>query len=330
MANIREQLSLEEHGLFLLIKKSGKCDSKIMDLALKKKTELLTQGRNVGLDKILLNSGSISPTHLGELIPEVKKIVKKTTACDECLRPTFTILKKCVFCQAEVSVVKLKLAPDPFESSTPGCPKCKVQTWAQGKYCENCGTDFQSGLPGPDSRCCDSCNNILLPDEAICTECGSWAKPAKKKRQSSNEDTFMMVHGGKLVFLLVILGCLFFWREPISGLISGDQQAEEKTSADASKLVTNQLQLEKGRSDENHWMQANQATRGNRFDQALEHLEKMSESPEVLKMRAYCHFRLALMAQKEGQLEKAKSHLEASQKLDPELLSKMRAKLGNS
>lgn len=84
-------------------------------------------------------------------------------------------VKTCLECQSQIPLSSKDCticgAPQQ-KSSQVHCPTCHRLGSTKAKHCHFCGCDIHKGSAGPKSLKCNSCKNVVLPDEAICKICG--------------------------------------------------------------------------------------------------------------------------------------------------------------
>lgn len=319
-----QTLNLPEHGIFILVRKSGKCSAEDLAGAVAMKTKLQKEGQELRLDKVLLKMGLVTPALIGEILPQVKKQLGKVKECQHCMKQTFSELKVCVFCRKDICDHKLKLEPlDPYQENkkTVGCANCGAQEWNVPRYCNTCGADFGTGEPGPDSYCCKNCRHILMADEAICPSCGTWAPKRQQRAEEGEEPGFLATHGGKVALLLALLGIVFCLREPI-GVLLGKAGKEKAAASTAPKRAEVAASVASGEA----WNEAMNLVKGGRHTEALASLDKLGSSAEVNRLKAHCHLQLAREATGKGDRQSAREHLREGMKLNPGLMLALKSK----
>lgn len=315
MSKYASLLSLSEYALVILLKKTGKCSGQIIEKAINFKKKLEKEGKVKGLDKILLQIKAITPSIIGELLPEIKKMNASIKPCIHCKKKTFHRFKACIHCNKEIKKKQIfaekRVANLSVVSDAPSCPNCKTQAWAPVGHCTACGASLATGNPGPESYSCKKCTKILKFDEAICSECGSWAPP-RKKRKTPGEDSFVQLYGGKLLFLLTVGICLFLWRDPLATLILGK---EEESGSKKVELSAKASQLKGLQNDTFLWSKAKNHLDKMEYDLALTYLRKMNQTEEVKMAASQCHFFLGIRRQMDENNNDALEHFQESKKL---------------
>lgn len=224
------------------------------------------RGRDIAIEDVFVRKGYLSKA-------EARSIAKR-------LRPAH-----------EPAAAPKSTALALVEEEDTSCPNCGKNP-GHGDDCFRCGTDLETGGPGPRATLCDACGRVVLRGTAICPQC---AQPiGRRSRRPERRGRSVVLD--RLILFATVLGMGYFL--VYRSLIAPPAQPVEPppdaaVKSDASPLVQAQQALEKGQREQavgilekalNALDENDDATRGQRL--ALQRALALTAPPRLARRAA--------------------------------------------